>query len=330
MISLLKSHKKNELANNTNSSLVLALGSTPLNRRCFLFLFSVQKTFPAKIRMPIDMALPLYLSNEDFVYRAPKTYKPAPNSCLRFQHPHHVDHSDGAPRRNASKKATKQVTFADHRGLPLTKVKVFSAFTDPIDIPLNIQEMFSSVLSLKTEEDQLLLDFPQPSSDYLRFRQSLETNLVCLEHCVLKEKALAGTIKVKNVSFEKSVKLRVTFDSWKSHTDIDCVYIKDTYPNAHSDTFSFHVSLPDELKSHERVEFAICYVVEGTEYWDSNHGNNYRIVRSSVKMSQQIACSRRTDTIDIHLDRYGSPTCSHGLFPDWPSYAGYENIGPYY
>lgn len=282
--------------------------------------------------MPIDMALPLYLSNEDFVYRPPKACKPDAKSGLRFQHPHRVDHGgmDGASCRNVSKKATKQVTFADHRGLPLTKVKVFSALTDPIDIPLNIQEMFTSVLSLKTEEDKLLLDFPQPSSDYLRFRQSLERNLVCLEHCVLKEKALAGTIKVKNVSFEKSVKLRVTFDTWKSHKDIDCVYMKDTYPNAHSDTFSFRVSLPDELKAHERVEFAICYEVDGREHWDSNHGNNYRIVWSSMRRSQQAACARRVDTIDIHFDRYGSPTCSHGLFPDWPSYAGYENIGPYY
>lgn len=293
---------------------------------------SIQQTFPTKIKMPIDMALPLYFSNEDFVYRAPKTYKPAPDSSLRFQHPRCVDRSgaDEASGRNGSKKGTKQVTFADHRGLPLTKVKVFSAFSDPIDVPLNIQEIFSSVLSLNAEEDKLQLDFPQPSSDYLRFRQSLESNLVCLEHCVLKEKALAGTVKVKNVSFEKSVKLRVTFDTWKSHTDVDCVYIKDTYPNAHSDTFSFHVSLPDEVKAHERVEFAICYQVDGCEYWDSNHGNNYSIVWSSMKKSQQVACSRRTETIDIHFDRYGSPTCSHGLFPDWPSYAGYENIGPYY
>lgn len=282
--------------------------------------------------MPIDMALPLYFSNEDFVYRASASYKPAPDSSPRFQPPHRVDRGGAgeASGRNGPKKGTKQVTFADHRGLPLTKVKVFSAFSDPIDVPLNIQEIFSSVLSLNAEEDQLQLDFPQPSSDYLRFRQSLERNLVCLEHCVLKEKALAGTIKVKNVSFEKSVKLRVTFDTWKSHTDVDCVYIKDTYPNSHSDTFSFRVSLPDQVKAHERVEFAICYEVDGCEYWDSNHGDNYRIVWSSMKKSQQVACSRRAETIDIHFDRYGSPTCSHGLFPDWPSYAGYENIGPYY
>ncbi|KAM9338523.1 protein phosphatase 1 regulatory subunit 3B [Symphorus nematophorus] len=286
--------------------------------------------------MPIDMALPVYLSKEEFVYRTtPKKCKPALSSCLRFQHSHCVDQTepedDRPSPRNDSRKAKKQVTFADHRGLSLTRVKVFSEFNDPIDIPLNIQEMLSSALSL-TAEDKLVLDFTQPSSDYLRFRQSLEKNYVCLEHCVLKEKALAGTVKVKNVSFEKSVKLRVTFDSWKSHTDVDCVYMKDTYPSSYSDTFSFSVCLPDGLRPHEHVEFAVCYEVAGREYWDSNSGENYRIVWSSMKSSHQDACSRHTDSFDfgIHFDRYGSLTCSHGIFPDWPSYAGYENAGPYY
>uniref|UniRef100_UPI0037E956B3 protein phosphatase 1 regulatory subunit 3B n=1 Tax=Semicossyphus pulcher TaxID=241346 RepID=UPI0037E956B3 len=286
--------------------------------------------------MPIDMALPLYLSKEEFVYRtSPQTCKPALSSCLRFQHSHRVDPPEPEDRRSSrrdSRKVKKQVTFADHRGLSLTRVKIFSQFNDPIDIPVNIQEMFSSALCLTAEEDKLVLDFPQPSSDYLRFRQHLEQNLVCLEHCVLKEKALAGTVKVKNVSFEKCVKLRVTFDTWKSHTDVDCVYMKDTYPSSYSDTFSFHVSLPEQLHPPERVEFAVCYEVGGCEYWDSQQGDNYRIVWSSMKKDRQDVRSSHTDSFDfgIHFDRYGSPTCSHGIFPDWSSYAGYENSGPYY
>ncbi|XP_033503537.1 protein phosphatase 1 regulatory subunit 3B [Epinephelus lanceolatus] len=283
--------------------------------------------------MPIDMALPLYLSKEEFVYRtSPKTCKPALNSCLRFQPSPCVEQmepADGRSSRKDSRKAKKQVTFADHKGLSLTRVKLFSQFTDPIDIPVNIQEMLSSALSLTAGEDKLVLDFTQPSSDYLHFRQSLEKNFVCLEYCVLKEKSLAGTVKVKNVSFEKSVKLRVTFDSWRSHTDVDCEYMKDTYPSSYSDTFSFTVSLPDQLMPHERVEFAVCYKVDGREYWDSNNGSNYRIIWSSMKRSQQSACSRHSD-FGIHFDQYGSPTCSHGIFPDWSSYAGYENSGPYY
>lgn len=284
--------------------------------------------------MPIDMALPLYLSNEAFVYRAaPTTFKPALSSCLRFQ-PRCVDQSepeDGPSPARDARKAKKRVTFADHKGLSLTRVKVFSPFSDVIHIPLNVREALSSAVPLRTEEDKLVLDFAQPSSDYLRFRQSLERNWVCLEHCLLKDRALAGTVKVKNVSFQKSVRLRVTFDAWKSQRDVDCVYVRDAYPSCHSDTFSFEVPLPEQQPApapHGGVEFAVCYEVDGRQYWDSNQGHNYRVVWSSMRRSRPDAGGSRRYTDSF--DRFGSPTCSHGIFPDWPSYAGYEDIGPYY
>lgn len=286
--------------------------------------------FPPNLTMPIDMALPLYLSQEEFGYRAtPKNYQPAPNPCLRFEHSHCVDQIDTSERSSneATRKNKKQVTFADYKGLSLTKVKIFSEFNDQIDIPVSVQKLLNTAITQATEEDKLVLDFPQPSSDYLHFRQCLENNYVSLEHCVLKEKVLAGTVKVKNVSFEKSVKVRVTFDTWKTHTDIECTYIKDTYPCSYSDTFSFEVTIPEDLRLHERIEFAINYQVAGYEYWDSNEGKNYRILWSSMKKRDQD--SHHKD-FGIHFDRYGSPTCSHGIFPDWPSYAGFENIGPYY
>nr|XP_057912954.1 protein phosphatase 1 regulatory subunit 3B [Doryrhamphus excisus] len=255
--------------------------------------------------MPTDMAPPLYLSNEDFVYRSGA---PPTSRC-------HLEEA-----AQAGGKVKKQVTFADHRGLPLTRVKVFSQLKDPIHIPLDIRRTASTAPGAK--DDKLVLDFGQPSSDYVHFRQRLERNCVCLEHCVLKEEALAGTVKVKNLSFEKRVKLRVTFDSWESHSDVDCTYVKDSYPTRYSDTFSFQLSLPELLHPHQHVEFAVCYQVGGDEYWDSNHGHNYRVVWASAK--------RPHFDSGIHLDRFGSPICGHGIFPEWPSYAGYENVGPYY
>ncbi|KAM9841808.1 protein phosphatase 1 regulatory subunit 3B isoform 1-T2 [Aulostomus maculatus] len=277
--------------------------------------------------MPMDMAPPLYLSNQEFVFRTCPKNHPAPLSFVD-----QTQLEDARPARRDARKA-KRVTFADHKGLPLTRVKVFSQFKDPIGVPLDlIQEELSLDFRLLAEGDRLVLDFAQPASDYLHFRQSLERNCVCLERCVLKENVLAGTVKVKNLSFQKSVMLRVTFDTWKSHMDVDCVYVKDSYPSSYSDTFSFQVSLPDKLPPHQHVEFAICYVVGGSEYWDSNHGHNYRILWSSMRRRDQDACNRHTDSFDlgIHFDRFGSPTCSHGIFPDWPAYASCDNVGPYY
>lgn len=281
--------------------------------------------------MPIDFAIPVYLSKDDFCYRRTlKSQKPL-RPCLN---PEHIEQQNGDILNEDNGKPKKHVSFADHKGLALTKVKIFSQFKDPIDIPLNIQEVFRSELTLAEEEDRLVLDFTQPSSDYLLFRQRLENELICLEHCMLKERALVGTVKVKNLSFEKSVKVRVTFDTWKSYTDVECQYVRDTYAGLDRDTFSFEVSLQAQVRPHKHIEFAICYEADGHTYWDSNQGQNYRIIQSMLKRDGQGSFSsshqRHSFDLGIDFDRYGSPRCAHGIFPEWPSYAAYEEIGPYY
>ncbi|KAJ7987116.1 hypothetical protein DPEC_G00335420 [Dallia pectoralis] len=296
---------------------------------------SLFNQFPPKSTMPVELAMPLFLPNESFRYRrTPKSLKPL-RPCLK---PRLMFQPSAPPKpiepEQANGKPKRRVSFADNRGQALTKVKIFSQFDDFIEVPLNLTEVFNSALKLPEEEDRLILDFIQPSSDYLLFRQRLETELVCLEHCMLKEKTLAGTVKVKNLSFEKSVKVRVTFDSWKSYTDLECQYVKDTYTGSDRDTFSFEFSLQAEPRPHKHVEFAVCYEVNGHMHWDSNQGRNYRIVWSPLKKDGQVSLSsnQQRHLIDagIHFDLYGSPRCSHGIFPEWPSYAGYENIGPYY
>nr|XP_046225752.1 protein phosphatase 1 regulatory subunit 3B-like isoform X2 [Oncorhynchus gorbuscha] len=250
--------------------------------------YSLFSLFPHKSTMPIELAMPLYLSNDDFCYtRSPKSLqplRPCLKPCMRFKpsappmqtEPDLLHEKNGKPKR--------RVSFADHKGLALTK--------------------------------------------------RLETELVCLEHCMLNEKALSGTVKVKNLSFEKSVKVRVTFDTWKSYTDFECQYLKDTYTGSNYDTFAFVVSLPAELRPHKHIEFAICYKVNGQTYWDGNQGRNYRIIWSALKMDGHCSFSnnqqRHSFDLGIQFDFYGSPRCSHGMFPEWPSYAGYEDIRPYY
>jgi len=308
--------------------------------------------------MPVDLAMPLFLSKDLHGKRCSRLAKPL-RSCL---HP-----SEGRRRitqvkvtqqqqqeqeqQSKSEEARslkfnnngqkKQVSFADHRGLSLTRVKVFSEFQDPIDIPVNIQELLqsSAALSLQEQDAALSLDFTPPSSDYLLLRRRLERDHVCLEHCTLKERSLTGTVKVKNLAFRKSVKVRITFDTWKSYTDLECQYVKDTYyADEERDTFSFETCLSGELRPHERVEFAVLYEVDGAQHWDSNGGENYRIVSSALKKELQTTTSPQkspgphggVDDWGVHFDRYGSPRCSHGIFPDWPGYAGYDDIGPYY
>ncbi|XP_056302298.1 protein phosphatase 1 regulatory subunit 3B isoform X1 [Danio aesculapii] len=304
---------------------------------------SARDSLPKESTMPIELAMPLYLSSDEFLNPRASKYsrplRPCLNQCqsskLSFSSLKEQSEFNGVSGAlMIPGRAKKQVSFADHKGLSLTVVKIFSEFDDPIDIPDNIANFFTSSLTVSEGKDKLTLDFDQPSADYLKFRQRIENDHVCLEHCMLKEKSIMGTVKVKNISFEKSVKLRITFDTWKNHTDVQCQYVKDTYTASNRDTFSFEASLPEQVPSHERIEFAICYEVNGDTLWDNNQGKNYRIIQSALRKSsnesngghQQYSLS----DWDIHFDRYGSPRCSRGIFPHWPSYVGYEDIGPYY
>uniref|UniRef100_A0A8C0QFM3 Protein phosphatase 1 regulatory subunit n=3 Tax=Canis lupus familiaris TaxID=9615 RepID=A0A8C0QFM3_CANLF len=229
------------------------------------------------------------------------------------------------------KKVKKRVSFADNQGLALTMVKVFSEFDEPLDIPFNITELLDNLVSLTSpESESFVLDFTQPSADYLDFRNRLQADHVCLENCVLKDRAIAGTVKVQNLAFEKMVKIRMTFDTWKSFTDFPCRYVKDTYAGSDRDTFSFDISLPEKIQSYERMEFAVCFECSGQTYWDSNKGKNYRITRAELKSAQGTAEPQNGPDFGISFDQFGSPRCSYGLFPEWPSYLGYEKLGPYY
>lgn len=305
---------------------------------------SVFSFFHPKSAMSIELAMPLYLSRDDYHPRRSQKMAGTLRPCLPRSVPTKPEERNTASNNNRVR-VKKQVSFADHKGLSLTAVKVFSEFEDPIDIPLSVRELLGSMtgLSLGVTRaragcgNELVLDFAQPSSDYLLFRQRLEQQKVSLEHCTLQERSLTGTIAVKNLSFEKTVTVRITFNTWKSHTDVDCGYVKDTYAGGSDrDTFSFQVGLPEELRPHERVEFAICYKVDSQLYWDNNDGHNYGIVQAVLKKESSDRTAggqkRRPSLreLDVHIDPYGSPRCSHGIFPDWPSYAAFQEVGPYY
>uniref|UniRef100_A0A914DNI7 CBM21 domain-containing protein n=1 Tax=Acrobeloides nanus TaxID=290746 RepID=A0A914DNI7_9BILA len=122
------------------------------------------------------------------------------------------------------------------------------------------------------------IGFQQPSSDYLRFQKNLEKKNVALENVVLKSNPdrIFGTIKVKNLAYEKSVFVRVSFDKWQSNSDIQAVY---KYSNsAMFDTFEFEFEIPPFRPNESHIEFAVCYECCNVEHWDSNNGNNYVIL----------------------------------------------------
>ncbi|XP_006630357.2 protein phosphatase 1 regulatory subunit 3C-B isoform X1 [Lepisosteus oculatus] len=240
-------------------------------------------------------------------------------------------------------KAKKRVVFADSKGLALTAVHVFSEFEEDAmqELQFDLADLEDAAAGLKLgKESSLALDFLQPSADYLDFRNRLKKNFVCLENCTLQERSLAGTVKVRNVSYEKSVHIRITFDTWKGYTDVECTFLNNVYGCSDTDTFSFVIDLPDYVPPHERVEFCVSFTSRDQTYWDNNDGKNYRLVFTEWKCDGvQAPPSNRNKTSDykshgslqeMEFDQFGSPRTSSGLFPEWQSWGQIENTAPYW
>ncbi|OON22214.1 putative phosphatase regulatory subunit, partial [Opisthorchis viverrini] len=144
---------------------------------------------------------------------------------------------------------------------------------------------------------QWCADFLQPASQYYQFRQRIENGSVSLENINITQPSeestsqlpsLSGTIKVKNMSFEKQVWLRLTTDNWHSYTDHMALYnpqLSGTRIHTASrfDTFTFHVKVTPQLPTAEqceKIEFAIRLGVQ-------NDGSGDNRPRSSNKRTKK-------------------------------------------
>lgn len=187
----------------------------------------------------------------------------------------------------------------------------------------------------------LVLDFTPPAADYLDLRNRLKAQHVSLETCSVQENILSGTIQVQNICFEKSVLVRITFDSWTSFQDIECRYLNNVYGCPDTDTFAFSVAVPQNQDSSYSVEFCIQYQAQDQTFWDNNLGTNYRLMTvelngcSSRRPERSSGLEKRKDSngakIDeMEFDPLGSPRTSASIFSEWQSWSHVETSTPYW
>ncbi|KAM4576579.1 protein phosphatase 1 regulatory subunit 3C-B-like isoform 2-T2 [Odontesthes bonariensis] len=182
----------------------------------------------------------------------------------------------------------KRVVFADSWGYSLTAVRVFSDEEEQSDLgPLPslqglgsmTEDGYSCTVSTCCPGTQLKLGFPQPSLDFQAFRAKLAESMVILENCTVSEQALQGTVRVKNISFQKDVCARITFDSWLSFRDVPCTYVQKRFGGPQTDIFEFDIAIPKVLDAKRKIEFCLKYLPAGQSkpFWDNNNGQNYNI-----------------------------------------------------
>ncbi|XP_078095467.1 protein phosphatase 1 regulatory subunit 3C-B-like isoform X2 [Mustelus asterias] len=305
--------------------------------KCWIYLWP-----PAA--MPVDIAMRLCLSHSPPIrsflsypeLRAVNVSRLQPlRPCLNPRS-HHLRPSS-KPRvecgANGGGVKKKKVVFADAKGFSLTAVRVFSEFEeDLLDLQFELSDL-ADCASQSAHAAKFTLDFPQPSADYLNFRSRLHKNSVCLESCLVQEASISGTVKVKNLGYEKKVAVRITFNGWKSHRDVECAYSNQVYGCPDTDTFSFRTDLPKGPRPRDGIELCVSFQCGPLTFWDNNGEANYRI---SCGKSGSGAESPSDDSSPYHfrgkaqdgeLEQFGSPRSVNVIFSQWQSWGRFDNGG---
>jgi hypothetical protein len=129
------------------------------------------------------------------------------------------------------------------------------------------------------DEPQWEIGLPNFPKDH-EARKSLPVRLekVCLS---TDKKNLIGTIAVANLSFQKSVVARFTFDYWQTVSEVNAEYSSDVRRREREegvDRFVFKIKLAEQANLEKKILFfCIRYCAAGQEYWDNNRGVNFQV-----------------------------------------------------
>ncbi|XP_021178409.2 protein phosphatase 1, regulatory subunit 3Db [Fundulus heteroclitus] len=193
-----------------------------------------------------------------------------------------------------------QVRFVDALGLDLEEVRVFRVQQDPL-IPQHV--MFRLLMSSELafgKSPELNLPylrpcFPEHMGAQPNFQDRLRSLRVSLEQVVCSDHGITGTIHVLNLAYEKEVRVHYSFTNWRTHTHTIASWVSGGPPGDRgapgTDIFRFRLPVPPFiLEPGALLEFAICYHVNGCDFWDNNSGNNYKLACHSYKVTVPKEC----------------------------------------
>ncbi|XP_072345085.1 protein phosphatase 1 regulatory subunit 3A-like [Scyliorhinus torazame] len=171
----------------------------------------------------------------------------------------------------------RKVSFADTCGLDLVEVKYFEEFPFPESpgaLELNVHKeiphspffIFPAFILPATQAH--LLDRIQQDKVEVESIQPIEDDPLSVH----------GLVRVLNLSFQKSVYVRATLDSWSTHYDHPADYVAGSSDGT-SDQFSFRLSFAaPTIYDGARIEFVVRYETPDAVYWANNGGQNYSVV----------------------------------------------------
>ena len=102
--------------------------------------------------------------------------------------------------------------------------------------------------------------------------EKVKKNQMCLEFCmelIPGSGSVTGVVRLLKDSRKRKLTVRYSQDGWRTYHDAVATYMYS--PDECSERWWF------ELPLSKKVEFAVCYRVKKTKYWDNNSGHNYVI-----------------------------------------------------
>lgn len=179
---------------------------------------------------------------------------------------------DGDSEPEPPRVIRRKVSFADALGLDLVSVKEFDSadVTEP--------EVAGPPEAEVKDSDEYYLSclFTVPSSPE-ELDQRLQDQNLELESIELLPgtTVLRGMVRVVNLCFSKTVFVRISLDSWKSHFDLLAQYVPGS-SDGETDRFAFRLTLePPFDREGARVEFCLRYEISGGSFWANNRDMNY-------------------------------------------------------
>lgn len=176
-------------------------------------------------------------------------------------------------------KIRKSVRFADALGLQLSQIKFINEWNS--EKAPNLSS--SAIKDLHLDHNYHLAMqgikyfspcFKITTDETVLHDTTMEKN-ICLEKAYIEGMDLFGRILVKNLSYEKNVGIRITFNQWSSFKDIYASYILES-SDGMVDKFSFSIAIPHFVIVHSKIEFSVFYMTQdGTIFWDNNDKENY-------------------------------------------------------
>ncbi|KAM7405090.1 hypothetical protein PAMP_012375 [Pampus punctatissimus] len=174
--------------------------------------------------------------------------------------------------------AGKKVSFADTTGGDLVDVKEFVSFNSDEEEDSAVWEQEEAKYRKPEREPiyQVHPEFNAPTSSALL--QAVRTNKVEVEQMSPVENeplAFTGVIRVLNISFHKTVYIRMTRDNWATYFDHPADYVQGSN-DGDTDKFSFKLSFAPPYTTHgSRIEFVVRYETSDGDYWANNSSMNY-------------------------------------------------------